>query len=103
VSPVKYELGFLSQKTTFFIVTAVNTSNLLCTYLISSAIFIFVLSIRTNGCSYLRGPLLGFENTKIIQAYVILVEVKMLKEIISSLLSEGWNSNIFKLLSVISV
>jgi hypothetical protein len=28
VSPVKYELGFMSQKTTFFIVTAVKTSNL---------------------------------------------------------------------------
>jgi hypothetical protein len=28
VSPVKYELGFISQKTTFFIVTAVETSNL---------------------------------------------------------------------------
>jgi hypothetical protein len=27
VSPVKYELGFISQKTTFFIVTAVKTSN----------------------------------------------------------------------------
>jgi hypothetical protein len=26
VSPVKYELGFISQKTTFFIVTAVKTS-----------------------------------------------------------------------------
>jgi hypothetical protein len=28
VSPVRYELGFISQKTTFFIVTAVETSNL---------------------------------------------------------------------------
>jgi hypothetical protein len=28
VSPMRYELGFLSQKTTFFIVTAVKTSNL---------------------------------------------------------------------------
>jgi hypothetical protein len=28
VSPVKYELCFISQKTTFFIVTAVKTSNL---------------------------------------------------------------------------
>jgi hypothetical protein len=28
VSPVKYELGFISQKTTFFTVTAVKTSNL---------------------------------------------------------------------------
>jgi hypothetical protein len=28
VSPVKYELGFISQKTAFFIVTAVKTSNL---------------------------------------------------------------------------
>jgi hypothetical protein len=28
VSPVKYELGFISQKTTFFVVTAVKTSNL---------------------------------------------------------------------------
>jgi hypothetical protein len=28
MSPVKYELGFISQKTTFFIVTAVKTSNL---------------------------------------------------------------------------
>jgi hypothetical protein len=28
VSPVRYELGFLSQKTAFFIVTAVKTSNL---------------------------------------------------------------------------
>jgi hypothetical protein len=28
VSPVRYELGFISQKTTFFIVTAVKTSNL---------------------------------------------------------------------------
>jgi hypothetical protein len=30
VSPVRYELGFISQKTTFFIVTAVKTSNLTC-------------------------------------------------------------------------
>jgi hypothetical protein len=28
VSPVKYEMSFISQKTTFFIVTAVKTSNL---------------------------------------------------------------------------
>jgi hypothetical protein len=28
VSPVKYELGFISQKTPFFIVTAVKNSNL---------------------------------------------------------------------------
>jgi hypothetical protein len=28
VFPVRYELGFISQKTTFFIVTAVKTSNL---------------------------------------------------------------------------
>jgi hypothetical protein len=28
VSPVRYELGFISQKTAFFIVTAVKTSNL---------------------------------------------------------------------------
>jgi hypothetical protein len=28
VSPVKYELGFISQKTPFFIVNAVKTSNL---------------------------------------------------------------------------
>jgi hypothetical protein len=28
VSPVKYELGFISQKTAFFVVTAVETSNL---------------------------------------------------------------------------
>jgi hypothetical protein len=28
VSPVKYELGFYFQKTAFFIVTAVKTSNL---------------------------------------------------------------------------
>jgi hypothetical protein len=28
VSPVKYEMGFIYQKTTFFIVTAVKTSNL---------------------------------------------------------------------------
>jgi hypothetical protein len=27
VSPVKYELGFISQKTSFFRVTAVKTSN----------------------------------------------------------------------------
>jgi hypothetical protein len=27
VSPVRYELGFISQKTTFFIVTAVNASS----------------------------------------------------------------------------
>jgi hypothetical protein len=27
MSPVKYDLGFLSQKTEFFIVTAVKTSN----------------------------------------------------------------------------
>jgi hypothetical protein len=27
VSPVRYELGIISQKTTFFIVTAVKTSN----------------------------------------------------------------------------
>jgi hypothetical protein len=29
VSPVKYELGFISQNTTFLIVTAVETSNLI--------------------------------------------------------------------------
>jgi hypothetical protein len=29
VSPVKYELGFMSQKTTFFIVTAVKALNLM--------------------------------------------------------------------------
>jgi hypothetical protein len=28
VSPVKYELGFISQKTAFFIATAMETSNL---------------------------------------------------------------------------
>jgi hypothetical protein len=28
VSPVRYELGFISQKAKFFIVTAVKTSNL---------------------------------------------------------------------------
>jgi hypothetical protein len=28
VSPVRYELGFLSQKTPFFIVPAVKTANL---------------------------------------------------------------------------
>jgi hypothetical protein len=28
MSPVRYELGFISQRTTFFIVTAVKTSNL---------------------------------------------------------------------------
>jgi hypothetical protein len=28
VSPVRYELGFISQKTAFFIVTAVKTSDL---------------------------------------------------------------------------
>jgi hypothetical protein len=28
VSPVKYELGIISQKTAFFIVTAVKTSDL---------------------------------------------------------------------------
>jgi hypothetical protein len=28
VSPVRYELGFISQKTAFFVVTAVETSNL---------------------------------------------------------------------------
>jgi hypothetical protein len=28
VSPVRYELGFISEKTAFFIVTAVKTSNL---------------------------------------------------------------------------
>jgi hypothetical protein len=28
LSPVKYELGFISQKTTLFIVTAVKPSNL---------------------------------------------------------------------------
>jgi hypothetical protein len=28
VPPVRYELGFISQKTTFFIVTAVKPSNL---------------------------------------------------------------------------
>jgi hypothetical protein len=28
VSPVRYELGFISQKTAFFIVTAVRPSNL---------------------------------------------------------------------------
>jgi hypothetical protein len=30
VSPVKYELGFISQKATFFIVTAVKASNSTC-------------------------------------------------------------------------
>jgi hypothetical protein len=28
MSPVRYELGFISQKTPFFIVTAVKTTNL---------------------------------------------------------------------------
>jgi hypothetical protein len=28
VSPVRYELGFISQKTAFFIVTVMKTSNL---------------------------------------------------------------------------
>jgi hypothetical protein len=28
VSPVRYDLGFISQKTAFFIVTAVGTSDL---------------------------------------------------------------------------
>jgi hypothetical protein len=28
VSPVRYDMGFISQKTAFFIVTAVKTSNL---------------------------------------------------------------------------
>jgi hypothetical protein len=28
VSPVKYDLGFISQKTAFFIVTGVETSNI---------------------------------------------------------------------------
>jgi hypothetical protein len=32
VSPVRYELGFISQKTAFFIVTAVKTSNFTCGY-----------------------------------------------------------------------
>jgi hypothetical protein len=30
VSPVRYELGFYTEKTAFFIVTAVKTSNLTC-------------------------------------------------------------------------
>jgi hypothetical protein len=32
MSPVRYELGFISQRTTFFIVTAVKTSNLTYIY-----------------------------------------------------------------------
>jgi hypothetical protein len=28
--PVKYEIGFISQKTPFFIVTVVKNSNLIC-------------------------------------------------------------------------
>jgi hypothetical protein len=32
MSPVRYELGFISQKTTFFIVTAVKPSNLTSFY-----------------------------------------------------------------------
>jgi hypothetical protein len=34
MSPVKYELGFISQKTAFFIVTAVKTSNLIYLYML---------------------------------------------------------------------
>jgi hypothetical protein len=33
VSPVKYELDFISQKTTFFIVTAVKTSDVYCLFI----------------------------------------------------------------------
>jgi hypothetical protein len=33
VSPLKYELDFISQKTAFFIVSAVKTSNLIYTVL----------------------------------------------------------------------
>jgi hypothetical protein len=33
VSPVRYELGFISQKTIFFIVTAVETSNITTNFL----------------------------------------------------------------------
>jgi hypothetical protein len=39
VSPVSYELDFIPQKTTFFIVTAVETSSL--TYQISNHIVYF--------------------------------------------------------------
>jgi hypothetical protein len=35
MSPVKYELGFISQQTPFFIVTAVKTSNLAYIYIYS--------------------------------------------------------------------
>jgi cytochrome c biogenesis factor len=35
VSPVRYELGFIFQKTAFFIVTAVKTSNLTHAFIIS--------------------------------------------------------------------
>jgi hypothetical protein len=36
VSPVKYDLGFISQKTAFFIVTAVKTSKLTNYYSVGS-------------------------------------------------------------------
>jgi hypothetical protein len=40
VSPVKFELGFISQKTAFFIVTEVKTSNLAKDY------HVFAVSLR---------------------------------------------------------
>jgi hypothetical protein len=43
MSPVRYELGFIFQKTTFFIVTAVNTSNLTSSVPVTSA-FGYLLS-----------------------------------------------------------
>jgi hypothetical protein len=52
VSPVKYELGFLSQKTTFFIVTAVKTSSLTTT----SNFVPNILIVIYDSCS----PLLHF-------------------------------------------
>jgi hypothetical protein len=60
VSPVRYELDFISQKTPFFIVTAVKTSNLTqfdspCISTFPSTFMdVMLLEQRTfHGCKYL--------------------------------------------------
>jgi hypothetical protein len=58
VSPVKYELGFISQKTAFFIVTAVKTSNL-------------AQSINSSGLEPATSPLVAPYG---IHVYIIITE-----------------------------
>jgi hypothetical protein len=50
VSPVRYELGFISEKTAFFIVTAVKTSSLTSG---KEVLFLFPALYFKLGSSYL--------------------------------------------------